>query len=91
MNTYRVFVTRHFIAVQFYDVEAENEKDARKVARKAAETLEPDVRDEAADNGWRADDPTEISHIGSAVSDMDMIHVFEDKKGHAWKYKEARA
>ena len=87
MNTYRVFVTRHYISAHFYDVEAENEKDARKVAKKAAEYLQPDVRQSATDNGWGAEDPTTISHIGSAVHDMDMEHVFENKKGHAYRYK----
>jgi hypothetical protein len=32
-NVYRVYVTRHYIAVKFYDIEAESEEKAGSLAR----------------------------------------------------------
>lgn len=74
MATYRVFVTRHYIAVRWYDVEADTPRKARNAARKAARTLSPDPRAEATDNGWIADDPVAIEYVGSFGAEAGEMH-----------------
>jgi hypothetical protein len=64
MATYRVFVTRHYIAVRWYDVEAPTPAKARRLAERVARKQVPDARQEATDNGWIADEPTAIPYIG---------------------------
>lgn len=66
---HRVFVTRHYIAVQWYDVRAKNPAQARRRAEVAARKLQPDARATATDNGWIADEPTAIVAVGQCGSD----------------------
>jgi hypothetical protein len=65
---YRVFLSRHYIAVQFYDVLAVDEKQARKLATQAANVERPHARQDAVDNGWIADDPVSIPRIGDTAA-----------------------
>ena len=64
MKTYRVFTTRHYIAVDWYDVRAVNAGIARRNAVNAVKRLRPDARAEATDNGWHGDDPVTVPRIG---------------------------
>jgi hypothetical protein len=77
LKTYRVFVHRYYIAVTYFDIQSPNEKEAKKAAVKAAKKLKPDVRLEATDNGWIADDPTLIPHLGYAATDFIVEEVLE--------------
>jgi len=63
---YRVFVTRHFIAVKWYDVVATSPKKAGRLGEKAAKEYSKgaDVRSEATDNHWHSDEPMEIGCLG---------------------------
>jgi hypothetical protein len=63
-KVFRVFVTRHFIAVEWFDVRAATPAKARRKAEKAAKRL-PDPRATATDNGWHADPPVEVVAPGS--------------------------
>lgn len=51
----RVFVERHYIAVEWYDILSVSDKDARTKAVNAANKIVPDPRQAANDNGWIAD------------------------------------
>lgn len=65
MNTYRVFVERHYIAVCYFDVEAETEKKAKHIAERSAYKLYEDPRSTATDNGWHVEEETvELPFIG---------------------------
>ena len=79
MNTYRVFVTRHYIAVTFFDIESDSKKHAKQDARKAAQELFPDSRSMAADNGWIPDDAVDIPALGSSFAPFDVEKVFKTK------------
>ncbi len=61
---YRVFVTRHYIAVDWFDLQAESPAKARRIAERQARRQKPDVRAEATDNGWHADEPVTVRHAG---------------------------
>jgi len=63
-KTYRVFLSRHYISVEFFDVEADSQAKAERAAEVAARHLYPEMRAVAADNGWHADKATEILHLG---------------------------
>jgi hypothetical protein len=65
MTTYRVFVQRHYIAVEFFEVKAKSPGRARSLAERAAKKLRPDPRLKATDNGWIADDPIKIKRPGA--------------------------
>lgn len=71
---YRVFVTRHYIAVRWFDLEAATERKARNLAERTARRLFPDVRAEACDNGWIADDPVLIDRIGQYGENLEHTH-----------------
>jgi len=65
MGKYRVFLSRHYISVEFFDVEADSQAKADRAAEVAARHLYPDMRAVAVDNGWHAEDrATEIPHLG---------------------------
>ncbi len=64
-STYRVFLTRHYIAVEWYDVKATTAARARGKAKRAANKLLPDARAEASDNGWIADKGVILTELGS--------------------------
>lgn len=99
MTSYRVFVMRYYIAVEYYDIEADTARNAEKVAVAAAKALLPDVRADAVDNGWRLENPAGCAQVipylgsSSAVAQADanehMQAVFKDKRGRgiAYKYK----
>ena len=66
-KAFRVFVTRHYIAVEWYDIKAPTPARARRMAERTARGLVPDARAVATDNHWHADDPTDIPFVGSAA------------------------
>jgi hypothetical protein len=88
MKTYRVFVTRTYIAVRYYDIEAGSGRDAEKVAVAAANKLVPDARAEATDNGWMLENSAgcacEIPYLGSSSAPFEVEEVFRNKKGIAY-------
>lgn len=84
MKTYRVFVTRHYIDCQFFDVEALTPAKAERIAKSAAYKLRADSRAEAVDNGWIPDSVTELPRIGSAVRQMKMREFHRNKSGVAY-------
>lgn len=61
---YRVFVTRHYIDCRHYDIEETSPRRAKNRAVKTASRFLPDVRDQAVDNGWIADEPVELEVLG---------------------------
>ena len=61
---YRVFLRRHYIAVEFFDIECETARQAASLATRAARQVRPDPRLEATDNGWIPNDPITIKRIG---------------------------
>ena len=65
MKTFRVFVERHYIAVERFDIVAKTARAAKSKAVNAANRIRPDARKQATDSGWIADEPTEIPAIGS--------------------------
>jgi hypothetical protein len=66
VKSFRVFVTRHYIAVDWFDVKAESPRKAASKARKYVRRARPDVRAEATDNHWQTDEPVELKKgIGS--------------------------
>ena len=67
-KTFRTFVTRHYIAVQWYDVRAVSAPEARRKAERAAHALLPDARADATDNGWHGDDPIIVKRIGQRAT-----------------------
>jgi hypothetical protein len=85
-NVYRVYVTRHYIAVKFYDIEAESEEKAGSLARKTVRKQLPDVRQTATDNLWQLDSVTEIPHVGHSSVGMSMSLVNNTKQGTVWEY-----
>ncbi len=91
MGTYRVFVTRTYIAVRYYDVEAGSERDAEKIAVAAAKKLVPDARAEATDNGWMPENPAgcavEIPNLGYSSAPFEVEEVFRNRKGVAYQEK----
>ena len=87
MKTYRVFTTRHYIAVEFFDIEAENEKKAKRLAQQAARKLYPDAREHAVDNHWYSDESTEIPALGYSSAPFEPKLVFENKNGKAYQEK----
>lgn len=65
MKTFRVFVTRHYISCEHFDIEAETKSKACSAAKKVAQQLYPNPRSYATDNEWQASEgATEIQHIG---------------------------
>lgn len=64
-KTYRVFVTRHYIAVDWMDVVATSPGRARSRAEAVARKIRPDARAEATDNGWIGDEPVEVPRPGA--------------------------
>ena len=66
MKKYRVFVTRHFIDVCYFDIEAPTQRKAVNAARKSANALRDreQSRKVATDNTWIPDDGIEIENIG---------------------------
>lgn len=64
MKTYRVFVTRHYVAVDHFDIEADKPSIAKQRAEAAARQRTPDARTQATDNGWIGDNPVEIERPG---------------------------
>ena len=81
MKTYRVFVTRHYIDVCFFDVESDSLLNVKTAARKAAYKLRADSRTEATDNGWIPDQPVSIERLGNSAAPFPVELFFEDKNG----------
>lgn len=54
-QVYRVFVSRHYIAVDWFDILTTSDTKAKARAEKLAQKLTPDARHVATDNGWRAE------------------------------------
>lgn len=79
MPTYRVFVTRHYIDVEFYDIECSTAKKAEKVAERAAKKLIPDSRSRATDNGWHSEDALEIEGLGFPSAPDSVERVYKEK------------
>ena len=86
---HRVFVTRHFIAVRWYDVVSKTPAEARRKAKKQANTEDKaKIRAEAQDNGWIPDYdpvPVEIQKIGQGEGTYNMVEtqtpgVFQDTR-----------
>jgi len=87
-RTYRVFTTRTYTAVKFFDILADSPAAARRLAKRAAKRLYPDMRAVATDNGWISDDEVEIAHLGAANTPFKVTPVLTDK--HGTVYQEAR-
>ena len=87
MKTYRVFVTRHYIAVDYFDIEATKPLTARNAAVKAAYKLRFDPRSEATDNTWLADEPVEISKLGDSISPFEVVEVLRTKSANVYRRK----
>jgi hypothetical protein len=66
---YRVFLTRHYIEVDYVELKSTSEKKARRKAETFMRKFRPDVRATATDNGWHSDDPVEIKHVGQFGKD----------------------
>lgn len=64
-KNYRVFVNRHYIAVEWFDIKAKSTIQAIRKAESTARKLYKDVREIAVDNDWQAEEPVEIDEIGS--------------------------
>jgi hypothetical protein len=76
---YRCFLDRHYIAVVFFDIESDTATHARRDAIKAANSVFPDVRAIAVDNGWIPDEPLEIANLGSSAAPFEVKLVLETK------------
>ena len=76
---YRVFVTRYYTAVNFFDIECETARQAASLATRAARQLRPDPRLEATDNGWIPDEPITIKRIGQHGRPLRVAPVVEVK------------
>lgn len=91
-KTYRVFVTRHYISVEFFDVEADSPARAERAAEAAARHLYPDMRAVANDNGWHADQAGEIPNLGHAATPFkpelvyrtSVANLYQDLKGRRY-------
>lgn len=85
MANYRVFVTRHFIDVCHFDIEAPTVKKAVGAAKKAAYVLRGAELSAAVatDNGWIPDDGIEIDEIGYPNPEVYQMRLFQEdrKKG----------
>jgi hypothetical protein len=79
MKTYRCFLSRNFIAVNFFDIESDSAKHAQADACKAANKLFPDVRNIATDNGWIPDEAIDIPFIGSSAAPFEVKEVLKTK------------
>lgn len=79
MPTYRVFVDRHYVAVEFYDIEAPTAEMAEKAAKKAVNKLIPDARAMAVDNRWSVDSAVEIPNLGYSSAPFEVEQVFKHK------------
>lgn len=65
-QTFRVFVTRQYTAVEWFDVVAPTAERARRLALDTVSHAQPDPRESATDSGWTADKPVTIKHIGQS-------------------------
>ena len=79
MKTYRVFLNRHYIAIEFYDIKAKDKNTAKRIAEKGARKLLPNVRNIATDNGWIADEPVKIKYLGYSSTPFKVTEVFRYK------------
>lgn len=83
---FRCFVSRHYIAVEYYDVTATTAKKARKLAEKVAQIQQPDPRLTATDNRWHSDEPVELERIGYGGANGEhtakVAMLLEDKAGN---------
>ena len=87
MKNYRVFVTRHYIAVRFFDVRATSPKKAKTLARSAAYTICADARNEASDNTWLADEPQQISRLGKSSTGINKLKfILKRKEGGVYQF-----
>jgi hypothetical protein len=74
-HIYRVFVERHYIAVEWFDVRTSTYGKAMRKATAAANKL-PDPRLTATDNGWISEMPVQVPTIGSHSAGVhDMVRV----------------
>jgi hypothetical protein len=76
VKNYRIFVTRHYIDVLFFDVKADKPYKAKRMAEKAARKVRPNSRDVATDNGWIADEPATLQRIGQNRTS----HIFKTRE-----------
>ena len=64
-KTYRVFVTRHYIAVGWVDIKAVSPKGVKRKAEELFRKLKPDARAETADSGWVSGAPVVVEGPGA--------------------------
>lgn len=71
-KTYRVFLSRHYIATRFYDVRAPSARAAEGKAKRFATRKHKDVRAEATDNGWhpQREGALQIERLGGRGPDF---------------------
>jgi hypothetical protein len=89
-KTFRVFVARHYIAVEHFDILATSAKAAEKIAVKAAYKVSPDPRKEAVDNTWIADEAVNIPRLGHSAAPSKVKKILETKDGEAYYDQETR-
>ena len=90
-TTYRVFVTRHYIAVRYFDVTTTSARRAEDIAKRYARRAYRDVRTEATDNGWQVDlnEPVDVGTPGGrgGLTPFAVVkvapNVFEPASSHA--------
>ena len=89
-KNYRIFMTRYFLNVKYFEVKADSQKEAEKLAEKAANKIynpyELLVR--SVDNGWCDIEGGEIDWIGYHIDDntkpFKVKKVFENNKGKVY-------
>lgn len=70
IKTFRVLVTRHYIATDWYDVQASTPAKAKRAAEATVRKLRRDARAAAVDNGWIGSDPIEVPRPGHYSNDL---------------------
>lgn len=83
MKKYRVFTSRHYIAVEFFDIEADTQRKAKNLAIKTAYKLYPSPK--TTDNGWLADEPVEIPSLGYSCAPFSVKLVNKTTNGKVYQ------
>jgi hypothetical protein len=89
MKTYRVFVTRHYIAVEWFDIKAKSPAKAKRLAKAAAYKVAYDARQDATDNGWIPDEPVVVKRPGAYAGGTLKMQSIPTRNKPAKVYKEA--